>query len=75
MHPPFMKSCIRHCKDAAYDRAIFNCHAQGYSNGVYWYINGSDSYTQSTYEAKVFTFIYTELPCPNNQLREYNYIQ
>lgn len=53
--------------------AIFNCHAQGYSNGVYWYINGSDPYPQSTYEAKGFTFIYTELPRPNNQLREYNY--
>lgn len=54
------------------ETVAFNCHARGYSNGVYWYINGSDPHPQSDFEAKGFTFTYTELPRPNNQLREYN---
>ena len=51
------------------DTVVFNCHAWGYSS---WYINGSDPHPQRFYEDKGFTFNYTELPCPNNQLNEFN---
>ena len=54
------------------ETVVFNCHARGYSNAVYWYINGSDPYPQNAYEARGFTFTHAELPRPNAQLREYN---
>ena len=49
---------------------IFNCHARG--DSVYWYVNSTDPYPQSDYEARGFTFSYVEIHRPSNELEEHN---